>query len=696
MADSDSQLKRTVRRRMTAVVVLLVVGFFIVVGRVYYLQTEREDELAERSENRTERTLQLKAGRGSILDRNGVELAVTTDVPSIAAHPNQIDDPAALAESLAPILERDVQDLTDTLSSDRTFVWLQRKATPAVGRKVASLDHPALERITEPKRYYPLGDRAGQLLGFTGVDNKGLEGVERMMESELAGESYTIRGTRDARGHLIFNRGKPDLKKLEGNTVALTIDERIQRVAQSALQEQVEKYDAKAGYAVVMDVNSGDILAMANTPSFDPNRFRTYDSKDWRLRPITDTFEPGSVFKSFVVAAALEENAISLATPIDCEEGYLQIGSHGIRDTHSHDVLNAAEVVQKSSNIGAYKIAQRIGKKRLYQYIRAFGFGRRTGLGLRGEQPGLVRPPDGWAEVTFANIAFGQGLTATPLQVTRAMSALANDGLLLRPQIIKEVRTPSGRRVRRGSPTLQRRVVSEQTAEEVTRALSLVPLEEGTGTEAALSNYTVAGKTGTAQKVNPETLRYDPDLWVASFSGFVPAEKPEFAISVMIDEPEETHYGGVVAGPAFKEIAKNALAARGIPPMEQSERYNLTKEQKEQARWGTEEDVRKPTVRPPAGGQRPTAGSDDRGKSAPREPAVDGGVPDFRGMTLKQALTTAQKLGSLPQVEGWGRVVSQTPAPGRSLAESDTLHLTLAPRTSASPASTQPASGTAE
>jgi cell division protein FtsI (penicillin-binding protein 3) len=680
---------------MTAVAVLLVAGFFVVVGRVYYLQTERQEEMAERSENRTERTLKLKAGRGSILDRNGVELAVTTDVPSIAAHPNRIDDPEALAESLAPMLDRDEETLADTLDSDRTFVWLQRKATPAVGRKVAELDHPALERITEPKRYYPLGDRAGQLLGFTGVDNTGLEGIERMMEPQLAGESYTIRGTRDARGHLIFNRGKPDMKGLEGNTVALTIDERIQRVAQSALNEQVEEYDAEGGYAVVMDVKSGDILAMANTPSFDPNRFRQYDSEDWRLRPITDTFEPGSVFKSFVVAAALEEEAISLATPIDCEEGYLQIGRHGIRDTHQHDVLNAAEVIQKSSNIGAYKIAKRIGKKRLYQYIRAFGFGQRTGLGIRGEQPGLVRPPDGWAEVTFANIAFGQGLTATPLQVTRALGALANDGLLLQPQIIKEVRTPSGRRLRRGSPTLQRRVVSEETAEEITRAMSLVTLEEGTGTQAALANYTVAGKTGTAQKVNPKTRRYDPDMWVASFAGYVPAEKPEFVINVMIDEPEETHYGGVVAAPAFKAIAKKALAVRGVAPMDSSERYNLTKEQKEQARWGTEEPTRPPEAKPDGPETAPTdaPSADTQGR---RGPAVKGGVPDFRGMTLKEALTTAQKLGRLPQVEGWGRVVSQSPSPGRPLTESETLHLTLAPRTAASPASKQPASGTAE
>jgi cell division protein FtsI (penicillin-binding protein 3) len=297
--------------------------------------------------------------------------------------------------------------------------------------------------------------------------------------------------------------------------------------------------------------------------------------------------------------------------------------------------------------------------------------------------------------VTFANIAFGQGLTATPLQVTRALGALANDGLLLQPQIIKEVRTPSGRRLRRGSPTLQRRVVSEETAEEITRAMSLVTLEEGTGTQAALANYTVAGKTGTAQKVNPKTRRYDPDMWVASFAGYVPAEKPEFVINVMIDEPEETHYGGVVAAPAFKAIAKKALAVRGVAPMDSSERYNLTKEQKEQARWGTEEPTRAPRGRPEGSNAAPTdaPAADTQGR---RGPAVKGGVPDFRGMTLKEALTTAQELGRLPQVEGWGRVVSQSPSPGRPLSESETLHLTLAPRTAASPASKQPASGTAE
>lgn len=694
-----TDIRREVWARMAFVIGILVFGFLGVIGRVYYLQTVKADKLEAEADRQTSSTVELQASRGTILDRNGVEMAVTTKAPSIFVHPRQIENPEAAAEQLDPHLELSRDELVERLGADRDFLYLERQATPETWEAIRKLELPGVGREIEHKRYYPLGDVAGQLLGFVGVDDKGLDGIERMLHDQLAGGTHRVAGTRDARGRTIFSNGKPDLEKLQGNSVQLTIDERIQKVAQEALSEQVEKYDAAAGHAVVLEVETGEVLAIANTPSFNPNRFGEYKPKDWRLRPVTDVFEPGSVFKPLVLAAAIEEGTVSLGSAFDCEDGYIRIGKHAIRDSHPHEVLTAAEIIQKSSNIGAYKIAETIGKQKLYEYIRGFGYGERTGLGIQGEQPGLVWPPDRWAEVTFANVAFGQGLSATPLQVTRSIAAIANDGLLLRPRIIKAIHGPEGDVLRRTTPELDHRVVSKSTAEKVSRAMSLVTLEEGTGTNAAMKRYTVAGKTGTAQKVNPETRRYDPDLWVGSFVGFVPAERPEIAIAVMIDEPTDTHYGGVVAAPAFKKIAAKALAVRGVVPVPDEERFDLTRDQKNEARWGGEKSAgveggesEKNEKSEGRSAETATKGADG-GDPAARRVAAGSGVPDLRGLTLREALSKAREAGYTPRIDGWGRVVSQTPRPGRRLEGGEDFDLVLAPRGTGTPSPKGPAEG---
>jgi cell division protein FtsI (penicillin-binding protein 3) len=679
----------------------IVIGFLAVVGRVYYLQTVKREKLGERSSNQTSGEVTLQASRGNILDRNGVEMAVTTDVPSIYARPKRIDRPKREARRLASHLEADRETLVERLSSDRPFVWLERQTQPDSAEAIRQLEIRGVGQLIEHKRYYPLGPAAGQLLGFVGIDGNGLEGIERMLDDTLSGGDYQLEATRDATGRTLLRKNVPDLSKLQGDTVRLTIDERMQRITREAIAEQVDKYNAKAGYGVVLDVDTGEVRALANTPEFDPNRFQEYSSEDWRLRTITDSFEPGSVFKPFVLAGALEEQTVSLGTTFDCEDGALQVGRHVIRDTHAHENLTAAEIIQKSSNIGAYKIAQTIGKQRFYEYTKAFGFGTRTGIGIPGEQAGVVWPPERWADVTFANLAFGQGLSATPLQVATAVGAIANDGMLLEPRVVSEVRSPEGELERETEPRLVRQVVSEDIAEKVARTMSLVTTEEGTGARAALDEYTVAGKTGTAQKVDPEIGGYAPDKWIGSFIGFVPAEKPEFAILVMIDEPKETHYGGKVAGPAFREIARKSLAYEGVLPLPESERFDLgTADEKDDFRAeGAREESGAPERQNVDGGDgAEQAAPEGKPADEPVDETTPGAglVPDFGGMTLRSAMQKARETGVALDVQGWGQVVSQMPEPGRPVPESGEVTVELSPQRRVGPTEEMPAPGSNE
>ncbi len=653
--------------------------FIAVIVRVYHLQVVQAAKMHERAVGQQARDITVQARRGGILDRNGVELAVSVEAPSFFLRPRTIKNVDALATALAPILGMDVAEVKTKASSKSGFVWLKRQGTPQQAEAIAALDFEGVGVTGESKRFYPLKERAGQLLGFVGIDSNGLEGAERTFESRMAGGEYTIQGFKDARGKTLLTEATPEFKKFEGKTVILTIDERLQRVAEEAISKQVKDFDAKGGYAVVMDPKTGEILAMASTPAFDPNRFKDFTADAWRLKSVTDTFEPGSTFKPLVLAAALQEKSITLNTMFDTEGGRIQIGKYSIRDSHASGVLSAAQIVQVSSNIGAYKIAQTIGRDKLYQYIRAFGFGRTSGLKVRGEQPGLVWPPDRWAEVSFANIAFGQGLTATPLQMTNAIATVANGGMLMQPRILKSTVDKDGKIIDDSQPTLVRRVLSPEVARQTTWAMSLVTREDGTAKQASLEHYTVAGKTGTAQKVNPETRRYDAHMWLASFIGFAPAEDPEFVVLVMVDEPHKSHYGGVVAAPAFKRIMSEALALRGVRPLPRDKRFQFDDEQsvKELEKLNKPQTLEMETV------VLPHIAIDDPDS-----------VPDFRGMTLKQSIERAREFGQLPKVEGWGRVVSQEPPAGTPLTEEVDLVLVLSPASHQALMAEEPSTGT--
>lgn len=647
------------------------VGSFIAVGaRVYYLQTVEAEALEERTAVQRDREVTRQARRGEIRDRNGAELAVSVEVPSISVRPRLVTNPEREARRLSPHLSRSFEELVEIFSSDRNFVWLERQARPAAAEAIAALEIDGIEISMEYKRYYPMGELAGQLLGFVGIDGDGLEGLERRFNQELAGGTYRMSVSRDAGGRPMLLSDTPQFGEFEGHSVYLTIDEAIQRRAEEALAHQVAESDAVGGYAIAMDVHTGDILAMATVPAFDPNRINDFSSSDWRLRPVTDTFEPGSVFKPFLIAAALEEGTTSLDREYDLEGGHMRIGRYSIRDVSRRERLTTTGIMQTSSNIGTYKIAQELGRQTYYEYIQAFGFGARTGIDLRGEQPGLVWPPDRWAEITFANVSFGQGLTATPLQLVSATAALANGGYLMQPRIVDEIRNRDGQTVHRDEPMMVRRVISGEAAQQVAWAMSAVTAEGGTGTAAALEHFTVAGKSGTAQKVDPETRRYGAELWVAGFVGFVPAERPEIAIAVFIDEPQGMRYGGRVAGPVFRAIAHEAMTQRGTMPIPPEERFQLGEEPPQAVRVDVappapEHMVVMPTMRV----------FDDR----TGQDGEEQGMPNFMALTMRQAVDRARVLGLVPRVEGWGRVMEQDPPPGTPLQDVDEVFLTLSP-----------------
>lgn len=680
--------------RMILVCCCFSLAFCAVVSRVYYLQTVNQAELQSRA-TPVERSIKFKPRRGQILDRHGTQMAITVKAPSIAAHPKMLKNPIAVANQLAPILGLSPETVAQRLNPKRSFVWLKRQTRPDVAQAIRELKLKGILVLDEHKRFYPQGTVGGQLMGFVGIDGDGLEGLERTLDKKLAGHALKLKVKRDARGSVMLTEQTPDFERFEGHSVELTIDERIQRVAQKALQEQVDKYSAKGGYAVVMDVKTGEVLAMANTPSFDPNRFRDFSSKDWRLRNITDTFEPGSVVKPLVLAAALDEKKVKLRSVFDCEKGRIKIGRYTIRDSHAHDTLTAAEVVQVSSNICAYKMAQLMGRESFYGHLKNFGFGSRTGIGLRNEQPGLVWHPKRWAEVSFANMAFGQGFTSTPLQVTSAIAALANDGMLMKPRMIRRIIDRDGQVVQDFTPQLVRRVVSAKSARQAAWAMSLVTTPNGTAPKAALEHFTVAGKTGTAQKVNPKTKRYDHRMWVASFVGFFPAERPEVVIAVMVDEPQKMHYGGVVAAPAFVKIAKTVIRVRDMMPVPRKDRFKL--DEFSGAKPGKKA-KREPTISNQAllklrAKDDTVSLGTERIVAQPAKEETEQGVvlPNLHGLTMRQAFVHLQKMGLTPKFKGWGRVVAQHPEAGQRPVAGQPVIIELSPVSQHRAA--QPASG---
>ena len=542
-------------------------------GRLFYLQVAMHEDLVLRSEKQYQRTVNIRYGRGSIFDRNMNELATNIDVESVYATPHEVLGKKQAARTIASALNLNQKSVYEKLRLDRHFVWLKRKAAPTEVARLRNSSLSGVNFISENKRFYPKRELASGAIGFVGIDNQGLAGIEYQFQSTLKGNTVRTVMEKDARGRPIrFGKGVGD--QVWGNrSVVLTLDEVIQFFTEHHLKNQVEKYQAKSGIAVVMNPNTGEIYALANIPQYNPNSYSIYQPQRWRNYAISNAYEPGSIFKPIVAAAVIDSGAALPDDMFFCENGKFGIetrngeATFGEADNHKFGWLTLQNIIVQSSNIGSIKIAQQLGQRSFYDYIRKFGFGQKSGVELPGEAPGKVRGLSSWGLRSLASISFGQEISVTPLQITAAMGAIANGGVLMAPRIAHAV-INNGQVGDKFEPKTVRRVISVQTSRQMVDILKSV-VKDGTGKKAAVKGYEVAGKTGTAQKYDPKTGGYSKTAFVSSFVGFVPADAAKVAILVMIDEPKGTHWGGSVAAPVFSSIARETLRYLNVPPSDQ-------------------------------------------------------------------------------------------------------------------------------
>lgn len=561
---------KKIKLRFLIIEIVFSLLFLVIAGRAIHLQLFEGSWLSEKAEVQYKKSHVANGKRGTIFDAKHREMSVSIDVTSIAASPKIIKDKVAAAKSLSKTLSLDRKKVRKQLNTDRSFVWLKRHVSPKEVAEIKELDIHGIEFITENARVYPGRTLAAQVIGFSGIDGQGLEGLEFYYNDALKGSSQKNTVIRDALGRDL-NGGKELASQFSGNNVVLTIDWAIQNIAENALEEAAKTYSAKSGIAVVMNPKTGEILALAHYPKFNPNSFGRFHKDAWRNRAITDPFEPGSTMKIFLAAAAIEEGFCNPSTIFYCEDGTYRIHRNVIHDTKPHGWLSLQQIVKYSSNIGTVKVAEMIGKNTLYKTLKNFGFGEKTGIDCPGETTGLLSGYSRWTRVDTGAIAFGQGISVSAIQLATAASAIANDGVLMRPHIVKAVTDSNGALVEKFAPEEIRTVISPKTARTVRRIMKTVITEGGTGVNAAIDGYSVCGKTGTAQKISSDGT-YSKDKYIASFIGFAPVETPEVVTLVVINEPLEDHYGGIVAAPAFKKIVHETLVYLDVTPRSKKDR----------------------------------------------------------------------------------------------------------------------------
>jgi cell division protein FtsI (penicillin-binding protein 3) len=537
--------------RQRLVLVALLGAFVVLIGRSLYLQAFNNDFLADKGRARFERVIDISATRGRITDRHGDVLAVSTPVRSIWAVPEDVELAPAQARSLASLLELDVREINRKLATERDFVYVKRQLPPDVADRVSALKLPGIHQKNEYRRYYPSGEVMAHMVGFTGVEDSGQEGIELAFDSQLAGKPGSRRVIKDRRGNVV-----EDVESIrppqEGRELALAIDSKIQYLAYSHLKQALEEHRAKAGGVVVLDARSGEVLALANLPTYNPNNRSKLVGAQLRNRALTDTFEPGSTLKPFTAALALETGKFRVDTPIQTAPGKMTIGTATISDAHAHGVLTVAQVIQKSSNIGSAKLALSMKPEEMWTMFDSLGFGAPLKLGFPGEVGGRLRPAKSWRPIEQATMAYGHGISVTLIQLARAYQVFARDGDLV-PLSLARLDAP---------PLAGKQVFSAQTAREVRTMLEMAVQPGGTAPKAQIPGYRVAGKTGTAHKLEGGAYA---SKYVASFVGFAPASEPRLIVAVMIDEPSAgKYYGGDVAAPVFSQVMAGSLRTLGV------------------------------------------------------------------------------------------------------------------------------------
>jgi cell division protein FtsI (penicillin-binding protein 3) len=649
--------------RLLAVGGAIGIGLVLVLLRLTQLTVIQGDELTRQAASQHQRRLVLAPRRGEIVDRNGEPLALSFPAESLFARTKQLPpDAGKKIAALASALHLTSQDVQKAFRSSSRFVWLKRQASPEEAARVRALGIPGIESVEEDRRFYPQGQLAAPLLGFTDIDAKGLEGIERAYDRYLRGEPREFLEERDAIGQTFLVQD--GVTPPEALNVRLTLDAGLQYVAEQELARAVKETRALAGSAVVLDPMTFEVLALAHVPTFDPNNPGTTPAESRRNPAISNCYEPGSTLKVLLAAAALDTQSVRPDERIFCEYGHYQVGSHVIHDHHPYGSLTFTEVLQHSSNIGAAKVGERIGKKIYHKYLRDFGLGQKTGVDLPMESPGILAPVDDWARINLVTASFGQGIAVSPLQLAAAFAALANGGVLLKPYIVRAVLDADGKIIQENTPTSVRQVVKPETAQLLIQLLEKVVEREGTGWRARIEGVRVAGKTGTSQKINGAG-GYSAHGRIASFIGIVPADQPRFVILVAIDEPKTAIYGGEVAAPVFQVIARQALARIGIEggkgPVEWASLGSPT----------TAEKTNTPL----------TPVRQKMGTPPPEQVAIAGeteATPNFLGMSLRTALRTAQLNGFHVTAAGTGYVIRQSVQPDRETGEF-VYALTLSP-----------------
>jgi cell division protein FtsI (penicillin-binding protein 3) len=642
------------RPRVLVLAGILALAFTGVVGRLGWLQIVRHGDLAALAERQYSRTVVLQAQRGPIVDRSGAPLASSSPAESLFAQPRAVGDPVRVASRLAPLLGTPEIELHSLLTSSRSFVWIHRRLPPSTAAAVKVLREPGLGFLPEPLRLYPNRELAAHVVGFEGVDG-GLEGIERALDETLRGTPGKAVVGRDALGREVVTETVLQ-QPAPGHGVMLTIDRTIQYLAEREIDAAWRRTQAKAAMAVVLDPRNGDVLAMAVRPTFNPNAFLEVSSREhWRNRVVTDPFEPGSTFKVILAAAALEEGVVTPEDRIWAENGSITVAKTTIHDWKKYGWLTFGEVLQNSSNVGSIKVGLALGRERYYRYMTAFGFGALTGVGLAGESRGQLRDITRWSALSLPTMSIGQEVSVTALQMVAAFGAIANGGTLMQPRLVRSVFDADGKEIRRFEPKPVRQVVSTDTARTLTRLMIQV-VAAGTGHNAAIPGHEVAGKTGTAQKLDPVTRRYSRNPGVLSFVGFAPAEEPRLVMLVMLDEPKNEKWGSEAAAPIFSAIGGGVLRYLDVPPSDATPVAIVS---------GPSDAAPAPRVRQAA--------------IEVAEPGTDARVmPELRGQTLRHALATLAPLKVGVKVDGRGLVVAQAPAPGVALPAETGVRLTLA------------------
>lgn len=566
---SEEKLYRQGQRRILGLITFFTLVFVLIFFRMYYLQVVKHKFFQQKISAQIKRVINLSAKRGNIYDRNGLLLVTTIDAFSVCIDGSQVQRPFDLARNLSIILKLDQRYIEKIIDPNKNFIWVKRKITDQEAEDIRMAKLAGVYLIPEQKRIYLRDYLAAQILGFLNIDNLGLSGIEYSYDRLLQGISGKLIIDQDITGKEIYSSNRILQEPKEGSQLELTIDEFLQYIARKELKKAVNKYQADGGTVVVLDTKTSQILAMVSYPDFDPNRFQQYPASSWRNNAVQTVYEPGSVFKIITMAAALDSGKVSTNYTF-VNGNYFQYGSRTIREAHPiknpEGLRTLQTVIIESLNIGAAKIGLKIGSYTLAKYISLFNFGRRTTVQLPGESPGLIKNPEEWSKSDEAIIPFGQTIAVTPLQMACALAAIANDGVYTKPTIIKRILDADGKQIKDYSINVRgSRIILEQTARQIKQML-LGVVQQGTGMAAGINGYSIGGKTGTSQKIDPVNGGYLPGHYISSFAGILTVNNPRLAILVIIDTPRGQYYGGEVAAPVFKNIAEEAIRYLAIPP----------------------------------------------------------------------------------------------------------------------------------